>query len=464
MDDADFSISAVDRNRERGTGAEPAVRGSPTGSRLRNILGNLGWLIGGKGFGAVCSLIYLAILARSLGLRDFGHFSLIFGTGQALVALAGFQTWQTVVRFGAAPLHAGDHRAFGRLAILCGVIDAMGAATGCLAAGLIYYGFADELGLNPRFVDTAFIFSCALLWARTTAASGVVRVLDRFDVAVYVEAIVPIGRLVAACAIAATGPSVGAFLAAWAAIELVSGAAYWYASRRLAPEAIRRENFGGFVATVRDNPGLLRFLGITYLSSGLDAVLKQGPLLAVGYLFSTSAAGLYRLADQVAQGLGKGATLLARALYGEIARARISISAQHFRRLIAQVTGMATLAGLAISLAAVFAGRPLLQMMGGDAFAAGSVILVPLAIGASLDLASIAYEPVLHFAGRAALSLVSRVCAIVAAVSAGSMLAAYGSEGIAWAVTAGYLAGFLVITSLTWRVLSHRDEEHGSPG
>ena len=40
---------------------------SPRGDGLTNILKNLGWLLGGKGFGAVCSLIYLAILARSLG-------------------------------------------------------------------------------------------------------------------------------------------------------------------------------------------------------------------------------------------------------------------------------------------------------------------------------------------------------------------------------------------------------------
>ena len=37
-------------------------------SLLGRMLANTAWLLGGKGFGAVCSLIYLAILARSLGL------------------------------------------------------------------------------------------------------------------------------------------------------------------------------------------------------------------------------------------------------------------------------------------------------------------------------------------------------------------------------------------------------------
>jgi O-antigen/teichoic acid export membrane protein len=73
----------------------------PARNGLLNIVRNLAWILGGKTFGAICSLVYLAVLARSLGLRDFGHFSLLFGTAQALVAIAGFQTWQTLVRFGA---------------------------------------------------------------------------------------------------------------------------------------------------------------------------------------------------------------------------------------------------------------------------------------------------------------------------------------------------------------------------
>ena len=97
----------------------------PRRSGLANILKNLGWLLGGKGFGALCSLIYLAVLSRSLGLKEFGHFSLIFGTGQALVAVASFQTWQTLVKFGAAPVHVQDWARFGRLAWLCGAIDCL---------------------------------------------------------------------------------------------------------------------------------------------------------------------------------------------------------------------------------------------------------------------------------------------------------------------------------------------------
>jgi O-antigen/teichoic acid export membrane protein len=418
------------------------------------MLANVGWLLGGKGFGAVCSLAYLAVLARSLGLEHFGHFALIFGSAQALVSIVGFQTWQTVVRFGAAPLHAGDHATFGRLAILCGVIDAAAALSGCLLAGLAYYGFGDDLGLNPSLVPTAFAFTCAMLWARTTTANGIVRVLGRFDVATYVEAIVPIGRLLAAVAIWISGPSLLAFLVAWALIDLAAGAAYWIAAKRLVPDALRLVHFGTFPSSIGDHPGIGRFLGITYLTSALDALLKQGPLLAVGYFLTTSAAGLYRLADQLAQGLGKCAALFARAIYAEIARARVAISHHEFRRLVGQVSAIATLGGTTITVVAALGGRELLHAIGGEDFAAGHAVLLPLAIAASIELAAVAYEPVLHAAGRAALPLVAKLCAILAVVGAGAILIDSGSTGVAWSVSIGYLVYFLIITPMTWLVLS----------
>ena len=180
------------------TGGDAARADSP----MRRIIKNTAWLLGGKGFGAVCSLIYLAILTRTLGVKGFGHFSLIFGTAQALVAIAGFQTWQTVVRYGSEHVHAQDWGKFGRLGMLCGVLDAVGAVIGCGLAAILIYGFAHVLDLNPNYIDTAFWFCCISLWALVSAPTGIVRALHRFDLAVYVEAIVPLGRLVAALIVA----------------------------------------------------------------------------------------------------------------------------------------------------------------------------------------------------------------------------------------------------------------------
>lgn len=430
----------------------PRVRPAPK-SPLARILANTAWLLGGKGFGALCGLAYLAILTHSLGLKGFGHFSLIFGTAQALIAIAGFQTWRVVVRYGSEHVHAQDWDKFGRLGMLCGMFDALGAVCGCIIAAIAIYGFGDVLDLNPAFVDTAFYFNCAMVWALVSAPTGIVRALHRFDMAVYVEAVVPLGRLLAAAGISLAGPTVGRFLFAWAVIDLFEAACYWAMARRLCPQAVRAAHLGQWRQAVKENPGVGRFLLVTYGSATLEAVMRYGPLLAVGGLIGTKSAGLYRLAAQLTQAMSKLSTLLTRAVYAEVALTRVASAAAEFRKLAFQTSSIAAIAGTVVVAIALVAGEQLLALIGGEDFERGAVILVPLAIAASFDLASVAFEPVLHSTGRARYALFARLLAVVVLTVGVFALYRVGAEGIAWAVAAGGAAAYLAMGLSALRTL-----------
>lgn len=434
----------------------------PRRSGFANILKNVAWLLGGKGFAGVCSIAYLAIMARSLGLKDFGHFSLIFATGQLLCAFATFDTWQTVVRFGAEPAYRKDWARFGNLAWLCGSIDVAGAALGCMFAAVIYYGFGDVLGISPAYVDMAFAFNCAMLWARMTTPTGIVRVLDRFDIGTYVEALQPIGRLTAALIIALVGASVGRFLFAWAFFDLLVGALYWIMARRLVPEALELRNFRNPLQFLREEKSVRRFFAITYGSASLDAITRQGPVLAVGYFLGTSAAGLYRLADQLGLGIARLASLITRAALPEFVMAQVSANAAEFRTLVRQVTRMACIGAIVITVIALTLGEPVILLMGGEGFAASANILVPVAIAASLTLAAVAFEPLLYSTGHAQYPLFIRAVGAVLLAGAIVLFHAYGPVTIGWMVAlwAGLVSLAMGIT--TARVLRAMENDGGA--
>ncbi len=421
---------------------------------LRNIGRNLAWIIGGKGFAAVVSLIYLALLSRSLGVRDFGHFSLIFGTAQALVALSGFQAWQTMVRFGTRPMLDNDWPQFGRLAAFCATIEAGGALLGCLVAGIVFYGFGPMLNLNTEYIDMAFGFSCALMWSRMSTSNGIVRVLDRVDVASYVEAVIPTGRLIAAVLIfISPEPSVGKFLFAWAFLDLLSAAIYWVAARKLAPEALSWANFSRWRNGLAENPGIARFFGMTYVTSSLDALYRQGPLLLVGLLLGTSAAGLYRLADQLAQGIGTLAALVARAVFPEFALSHMADDQHAFRKLVRQVSVVAAAVGLAVTLVAWLLGGPLLGLIGGTDFVRGAPVLVPLAMSASFALAAVAFEPMLLSTGHVFYAVIARLSSVLMMGAAIVVLAVYGPLGVGWGVAIGMAIFYVVMGLLTYKAM-----------
>jgi O-antigen/teichoic acid export membrane protein len=402
---------------------------------LARIMANTAWLMGGKGFGGLCSIVYLAILTRTLGLKGFGHFSLIFSTAQALIAITGFQTWRVVVRYGASHIHDKNWAAFGRLGMFAGMLDALGALCGCLLAAVVFFGFAHLLDLNEDYVLVGFAFCCAQLWALVSAPTGVVRALNKFQMAVYVEAVVPVGRLIGAVTVWLTIPSVANFLLVWAVVDLIEAVCYWAMAKRLAPESVRLCHLKDMRVALRENPGLWHFFIVTFAGSTIDALTKNGPLLIVGGILGTKAAGLYRLASQLSQALSKFSTMLTRAVYAEISRMRAASSLQEVRRLAVQTSLIAGAGGLVVVTIALLAGRSLLGLIGGATFEGGAAILVPLALAASFDLASVAFEPVLHSAGKAQLSLTARLIALGVLGVGMVLFIGNGPSGAAWAVT-----------------------------
>lgn len=419
---------------------------------LRRILGNFGWLLGGKGFGAVSSLIYLAILARSLGVKDFGHFALIFGLSQAFVLLAGFQTWQVIVKFGTPHLANGDNEAFARLSILGGVVDLAASLAGCVLVFGIFLLFGEALELNPAYDKMALAFICAMLLTRVSAPYGIIRALDRFELSVWVGAITPSGRLLAAIAIWLTGPSVGRYLFAWAAVELVTASAMWLTAWRLSKRSFHLGHLRNIQMTIAENDGIRGFLWVTYWNTALQAVAQQGPLLAVGYLFGTSAAGIYRIADQLAKGLGKSAMLISDAVYPEVNRQRHVSAAADFRMIVRRITLAVIPISAALTVLMMLFGSDLLTLISGPRFKTSAPILVPLVIAASMEIASVVYEPVLHSVNKAHYLLMTRVVSISLLIVA-IMATAQSPLNVGWLVAGAQMMEYLILSWIVLRIL-----------
>lgn len=434
-----------------------AAFGSTHSPQVR-IARNIAWFLGGKGLGAVFGIAAIAIMAHALGLEGFGHFSLIVAGAQALGAVVGLQTWRAVVRHGAQHVEAGNRDALARLGMLATGLDVIGAVLGTTFAAAIFLVFPDRLGLDPAYADVAFWFTCAVLWALASTPAGIVRALHRLEVSVYVEAVVPTGRLAMALVVWAIGPSVGRFLIGWALIELVEAVCYWTMARQVFPGAIRLSHLRDVRRTLAENPGLGRFLLLNHAAGMLGAAVCNGPLLAVGGLIGPAAAGLYRLAAQLAQALSRMAALLTRIAYLELARTRVASARRGFARIALQTSVIAGSAGVIVVLLAVAAGRSLLAILGGAAFGAGVLILVPLAIAASLEASSAAFESVLHAAGRARLALVARVLAVATLFAAMWFLLPVGPSGAAWAATLAGIVSYMAMGLMALASLAVEEE------
>jgi O-antigen/teichoic acid export membrane protein len=397
-----------------GESAMGAAAAAPVGGPLKRTVVNAGWLLSGKGVGGLLSIVYLALATRSLGVAGFGEFMLVLTYAQAIAYLVQFQSWQTVIRYGA--VHVAERRGDRLRSLLAFTValDLGGAFVGAAVAAAGAWLLGPLLEWTPPEQERAAMFGAALLLLSLRATpTGILRLFGRFATATAAETALPLMRLVGALVAWRSGTGITGFLLAWAFAEAACNAGMWLAAgRTLRSETPDGANWrsASLRGVTADNPGLWRFAWATNASTTINAVWQQAGTLAVGAALGAAAAGGYRLAFQIAQALSKPSASLARAIYPELARlgAGAGGSATDFVR---QATVAASLVGAAVVAVGLVGGEFILGVIGGEPFRDAYGYLVLLTIATAIELAGFALEPALLARGRAVSALVARLTA-----------------------------------------------------
>lgn len=410
------------------------------------ILANAGWLLGGKGVGAVLSLAYLAIVTRTLGVTDFGRFTLVLSAATVIKTVMSFESWQIVVRYGQPHLATENHDALNRVLRFCILIDLASAAAGGAIAAAIILAFGQLLDLSPGMGWQAWLFCMVMMITIRSSPTGVLRLFDRFDWAALAETMIPVGRMIGAGVALALRPDISGFLMAWAAAELLCAVSYWWLALKVGGPRLGRWRAGRAWAARDENPGIIGFLTATNLQSTLASVGSQVAVLVVGLFVGPAGAGFYRLANQLAQALTKISSLLSRSIFVELSRTQTSHGAQELRTLFRRTNRLALVAGAVIIALILTIGRPLLTLVAGKAFQPAYPLLVLLGIAACIDLIGVSYRPLLMATNRAGLSLrITLVTTLLLLAVQMALLPIYGTIGAAVANVVASVTGFTMM-------------------
>ncbi|MEK7342826.1 MAG: oligosaccharide flippase family protein [Pseudomonadota bacterium] len=415
------------------------------GDGFARILANTGWLLGGKGVGAVLSLAYLAIVTRTLGVADFGRFALVLSAAQVIKTLVSFDSWQIVVRYGQPHLAAGNGDALNRVLRFCILIDLASAVAGGAIAAAILLFFGDMLDVGPGMALQVWIFCMVMMVTIRSSPTGVLRLFDRFDSAALAETMVPVGRMIGAVLALVFAPGITGFLIAWGAAELLCAISYWYLALKVGRGRIGHWRAGRALDAPRENPGIVGFLTATNLQTSLASIGQQVAVLIVGGFVGPAGAGLYRLANQLANSLTKISSLLSRSIFVELSRTSTH-GTEALGALFRRTNRLALAAGAVIILLIVAIGHPLLGLIAGREFLPAYPLLLMLGIAACIDLIGVSYRPLLMATDRAGLSLrITFVSTLLLLGLQAALLPLYGTKGAAMANIVAALAGFALM-------------------
>lgn len=403
--------------------------------RLKKLFANAGILLGGKGLNAFFSLGAMAVAARGLGTEGFGALILIHTFTQAMGEIAKFQSWQVVLRYGTPAVMEGRTGDFQRLLRFTAALDGASAIVGTLLSTALAWVVAPYLGWPADLLPAVMLYATSMLFMVTATPTGVLRLVDRFDVLAVQGSLGNLTRLLIGALVWWCDGGMAWFLAAWYLGTAVAGLGLIHASWR---ELRNRRLLDGFRWRGGDwtagFPGIWPFVWSTNLNTTLELSFTHASTLIVGWLLGPAEAALFRVARQIGEAMAKPAKLLVPAIYPELAKLCAG-GEHHVMRLLVQRSALMAAGGASLSLAfAWLGGEWLLGLVLGSDFVAAYPVMLWLVASAVVSIATFPLEPVLISGGEAGAAVRARLWS--SAVYLPVLLLAvqhYGLIGAGWA-------------------------------
>ncbi|MEQ8411526.1 MAG: lipopolysaccharide biosynthesis protein [Erythrobacter sp.] len=404
---------------------------------MKRLFANIGWLLGGRGFNAAMSLVYIYLATNTLGIESFGHFAIIVALGQTVTGLANFQTWQFIVRWGANgrsldgggapapptmdPARAADATGF---AI---ALDLLSVVMGTLAAAILVYTAPLWLPLPEDLLWVAFGYCVVSLLAIRTTPTGLLRLRFRYASATAAEAVQPAIRAGGAVIAVFVMPDVLGFILAWAVAEIAVAIALWIVAARDAPIDLSALSLTRIPAR---HPDAWRFVWSTNMTGTLSIAGKQVILLLVGTFGGAALAGGFRVAAQLGQALVTLAQTISKAILPELVH-----DEENALEIARRMANIAVVAGVIAVVTALLGGRWALGIIAEEDFSAYYWAMVILSIAGAVELVGASLESLLVSAGRAGTAFIVRaVPTVLALVLLDVAIDWNGAKGAAFAV------------------------------
>jgi O-antigen/teichoic acid export membrane protein len=354
---------------------------------MSRLFKNIGWLLGGRGFNAVMSLVYLALATRALGLDGFGYFAIIVALGQTVTGIANFQTWQFIGRWGAEEEGPGEATGF---AI---ALDMLSVIAGTILAAILTWTATLWLPLPEDLLWLTFGYCVVSLLSIRSTPTGLLRLRFKFALATGAEAVQPAIRAAGAVLAWFFMPTVTGFILAWAASEVAVAVALWWVAARDERIDLSQISLSKIPAKHKD---AWRFVWSTNMNGSLTIAGKQVMILAVGAIGGEVFAGGFRVASQLGQALIALAQAVSKAIYPELVVAK-----DNARLIASRMANIALIGGVLAVLVALFFGRWGLETIAGEEFGIVYWAMVILSIAGAVELIGASLESLLVSAGRA---------------------------------------------------------------
>lgn len=368
---------------------------------VKRVFANVGLLLGGKAGAGLLSLAYLVIVARTLGASDYGVLVLIHAYVTLIGGVVAFSGTYGFVRFGTIAIEEGDHDRLLALGRLLTMVEAGFGVGAILLSALLAPVVAPHMEWPPAATHFATVYSLAILANVRSTPLAMLQIAARFDLIAIHHIVSPLVRLVGSIIVWAAGGGLTGFLVVWLAAAIAEWATMWALGLWVLRRMKLHAPLGGPVRGVlRGNPGLARFLVTTNADVTLRELAPRLIPLAIGWILTPAATGVFSLAQRASVILEQPATLLGQASYSVLARLAAEGNLRQLNSTVWRSAGFAVLLSVPVVVLLAFFSTPLLHLLGGKSFNGGAGVILLLAIARAFAIAAPPMSSALIAIGR----------------------------------------------------------------
>jgi O-antigen/teichoic acid export membrane protein len=431
---------------------------------IQRVLKNSGYLFSATGIAAALSMVQSILVARLLGVTDFGILGTITLFTSVVNKFASFRMSELVIKYVGEYTVEGDETRAAAVFKSAGILETL---TSFFAFGLIW--LLAPLGAQYLAKDSGatfwFVIYGLIVLANFMAESstGLIQIFDRFKIIAGIT----IGQSILTLSLVGLvfinqgglfeivlaymgGKIAGAIASATAAVVLAThqwGAGWWRAP----------------VSLLKDRTNeIVRFAFSTNISATINLVNKDGELLWVSALTGPTGAGYYKLALSLANLIQLPVSPLPQATYPELSREVAGKNWDNMRYVLRQGSLMAFAYSAIAGLFLLIFGRPLIAFLYTPEFLPSFPALIILMVG--LLVANTFYWNRISLLSLGLADYPAKINSIAAVFKIIGILAIvpiYGYLGSAALLSSYYIFSVSLNVRKTFRELKNRQEQTG---
>lgn len=385
---------------------------SDSNKSRKKLFMNASWLFGGKTASGIFSAIQTVVIARILGVSDYGLLSLVLAYVAVLNMFFDLKVWETATKYIGTYWETGEHDKARSMIKLSYILDIGSGVVAFIIAILSAKLISTYIIHSPQAYVFIWIYSISLFVDTANSTSdAILRVFDRFKNIAFINSFQKFFRLIVVVALLYSGLGIKGVLYGFILASFVGFSVRMW----LVMKTLKHNDLQGWlsadISLIRDQwKGIAWFLGNT----SFIATLKTGNerylgILILGYFAGKDAVAFYKIASSVASVVNRIVDPIYEAIYPELVKLASSNAIEDFKNMIKSTTKSLVLIIIPIGVIIIIFAEPIISLVFGKDYVPATSALRILAAAVLIIRCTFWINPALLSMGRPGLRTIMGV-------------------------------------------------------